>query len=61
MIENGYKELTTRVFVAEEDAYEYALEQCLHGSEKDQAEFKEFLVDWFYSGNWVKEKRECGF
>ena len=41
--------------VSEEDAYEYALERCLHGSEEDQKEFKEMLVDWFYSGSFVKE------
>ena len=35
--------------VPEADAYEYALERCLHGP--DHEEFKEMLVDWFYSGN----------
>ena len=41
--------------VWEEDAYEYALDRCLHGSKEDQEEFKEMLVEWFYSGNFVKE------
>lgn len=42
-------------FVPEETAYEYALNRCLRGSEEDQKEFREMLVEWFYSGNWVKE------
>lgn len=46
--------------VPEEDAYEYALERCFHGSEEDQKEFKEMLVDWFYSGNFIKEERVNG-
>ena len=24
--------------------------------EEEQKEFKEMLVEWFYSGNWVKEE-----
>ena len=41
-----------------EQAYEYALERCLHGSEDDIKEFKEMLVDWFYSGgDWRREEK----
>lgn len=40
--------------VEEEQAYQYALERCLHGTRQDQQEFKEMLVGWFYSGNWEK-------
>lgn len=46
----GYTEMGTRIFVPEEDAYEYALER-LSQDEKEREEF----VDWFYSGNWIKE------
>lgn len=53
--EKGYHELGTNEFVPEADAFEYALERCMNGSEAEQKEFKEMLVDWFYSGNWVKE------
>lgn len=42
--------------VPEEDAYDYALDRCLHGSEEDQEDFKEMLVEWFYSGNFIKEE-----
>lgn len=42
--------------VEEEDAYDYALERCLKGTEEDQQEFKEMLVEWFFSGSWVKEE-----
>ncbi len=37
-------------FVAEEDAYEYALERI----SMDEDAKKE-LLEWYYSGNWVKE------
>lgn len=39
--------------VNDEDAYAYALERCLSGTEEDKQEFKEMLVEWFYSGNWI--------
>lgn len=57
----GYREMGTGVFVPEEDAFGYALEHCFEmvpaGIEllKWTQEFKEMLVEWFYSGNWVKE------
>lgn len=54
--EKGYHEIGTNNFVPESSAYEYALEHCLHGSEQEQREFKEMLVEWFYSGNWIKEE-----
>lgn len=41
--------------VEENQAYQYALERCLHGTLQEQQEFKKMLVEWFYSGNWVKE------
>ena len=54
---NGYHEIGTGNFVPEEEAYEYALELCLHGTERDTKEFKEMLVEWFYSGgDWRKEE-----
>lgn len=46
----GRKEIGTGIFVPEEDAYEYALERI----SLDDDLKKEF-VEWFYSGNWVKE------
>lgn len=55
LAEKGYHEIGTHTFVKEEDAFSYALERCLCGAEEEQKEFKEMLVDWFYSGNWIKE------
>lgn len=56
--EPGYLETKTGNFVLEEDAFDYALEICLHGTEEDKQEFEKMLVEWFYSGgNWKKE--EC--
>lgn len=48
---SGYKEISTGKFVPEEDAYSYALEMVSDGTEKDKKEF----VEWFFSGNWIKE------
>ena len=59
----GYKQLGTGVFVPEEDAFEYALEQCVETVPDSffgirwTEEFKEMLVEWFYSGNWISEEQ----
>lgn len=50
----GYKEIGTATFVPEEDAYEYAMER-ISLDEDLRKEFKETVVEWFYSGNWIKE------
>ena len=42
--------------VNDEDAYAYALERCLSGTEEDKQDFKEMLVEWFYSGNWARRE-----
>lgn len=52
---SGYREMWTGTFVPKEEAFEYALERCLYGTEEEQREFQEMLVEWFYSGNWIKE------
>ena len=41
-------------FVAAADAYSYAMERCLCGTTEDSKEFREMLVEWFFSGNWIK-------
>lgn len=46
----GYKEMSTGIFVTEEDAYQYALERI-----SQNEELKQELVEWFCSGNWIKE------
>lgn len=50
---SGYKELGTGVFVPEEDAFSYAMEK-ISQDEDLQKEYKEMMVEWFYSGNWIK-------
>ena len=47
---HGYEEMGTGIFVPEEDAYQYAMERIAL-DEDLQREF----VEWFYSGNWIKE------
>lgn len=54
--EKGYHEFGTNKFVPEDEAFDYALDRCMNGSESEQKEFKQMLVDWFYSGNWIKEE-----
>lgn len=46
----GYTEISSKIFVPEEDAYGYALERI----SQDEGLKQEF-VEWFYSGNWVFE------
>ena len=45
-------------FIPEEDAFAYALERCQTGTEEEVKEFREMLVDWYYSGNWIKTEGE---
>lgn len=48
------------IFVEADVAYDYALNRCLRGTKAEQEEFKEEfkdrLVEWYYSGNWIKEE-----
>ncbi len=63
---SGWEEMGTGMFVPEEDAFNYALERCFEFVPnfvhrlKWTDEFKEMLVKWFYSGNWVHENQEEG-
>lgn len=41
-------------FVADEDAYRYAMERCQSGTEEEIKEFREMLVEWYFSGNWYR-------
>lgn len=59
--ESGYEELFTGTFVAEEDAFDYALENCVEIVPERfyeiewKEEFKKMLVEWFYSGGeWTR-------
>ena len=42
--------------VTEEEAFDYALERCLHGTLEDQEESRSMLVEWFYSGNYLRRE-----
>ena len=56
----GYEGFATEKgkFVRAEDALAYAAERCgirsIDTTAPDADEFKEMLVDWFFSGNWLK-------
>lgn len=45
--------------VREEDALGYALERSLFGSPEDQKDFRDMLVEWFYSGNWERREEDA--
>lgn len=47
----GWREPGTGIFVPEPEAFEYALEIVL----QDEEGLKQEFVEWFYSGNWIKE------
>lgn len=55
--QSGYCNIFSREFVHESEAYEYALQHSLYGSDEEQKEFKDMLVEWFYSGNWIKDEK----
>ena len=42
--------------VRDEQAFDYALERCTKGTLLEQEEFKEMLVDWYFSGNWIHKE-----
>lgn len=44
--------------VDDEDAYDYALDRCLHGSEQDKKDFREMLVEWYFSGDWIRRNED---
>lgn len=58
MLGMGYEGICTNkgIKVPEEEALEYALHQI----QSVESERKEFL-EWFYSGNWVKEREDDKF
>lgn len=41
--------------VDESEAYSYALDRCLHGTVREQIEFRAMLTEWYFSGNWLRE------
>ncbi len=47
---SGYSEIGTGIFVREEDACKYAIERI-----SQNEDLKQEFVEWFYSGNWVRE------
>lgn len=46
----GWTEMGTGIFVPEKEAFRYSVE-AMSQDEELQREF----VEWFYSGNWIKE------
>ena len=47
---SGWEEIGAGTFVPEEEAYDYALKSI----SLDEGLKQEF-INWFYSGNWIKE------
>lgn len=45
--------------VEEDQAFDYAFERCTKGTLEEQKEFREMLVEWYYSGDWIKEDEKC--
>lgn len=50
----GYTDCHSGIFVPEEDAYAYAVEKISQDEDLEK-KFQEMLVEWFYSGDWIKE------
>lgn len=57
----GWRNIWTDAFVAEDDAFNYAIKRCVKNVPEGfrdiewTQEFKEMLVEWFFSDNWIKE------
>jgi hypothetical protein len=51
-----------KVMESDSDALSYAFEQCgiepIEDYSSVEPEFKQMLLDWYYSGNWTKYARE---
>lgn len=47
--------------VPEVEAFQYALKECgvlaYTSGAPEFGEFQEMLVEWYFSGNWIKEER----
>lgn len=41
--------------VTDDIAFQYAVERVVNGTPEEQQEF----IEWFYSGNWVKEEKDA--
>lgn len=54
----GYEKMDGSEFVRDEDALHYAMEKCgiptLHNFAPEHKEFQDMLVEWYFSGNWVR-------
>lgn len=56
----GWKGITCNVgkFVPAEEGFDYVCQQVgIEGFDEtapDAAEFKEMLIEWFFSGNWIE-------
>jgi hypothetical protein len=67
-VEKGYRSFCGNEFVPLDEAFEYAIDKCINGIEADREAFarefkgefkeesKDDIVEWFFSGNWVKEE-----
>lgn len=53
----GREEMRTGLFVPEEDAYRHVLERISQDADLER-EFEEMVVEWFYSGGWVRKYQE---
>ncbi len=47
---SGYYDRHNKVFVSDEEAYDYALDKFINGSEEEKTE----LVELYFSGDWVR-------
>lgn len=54
--EKGYHNRRTNEFVADADAFDNALWECMFGKDEDlKKEFKEAVLELYFNGDWVRE------
>ena len=56
--EEGYVGVNANdgIFVSKEDAFAYAFERCVNGTDEEVKEFMDMVVEWFFSGDWLEQK-----
>lgn len=53
----GYHKVGESEFVPDDEAFEYAFDRCINGTEEDVKEFRTMLVEWYFSGGaWRREE-----
>lgn len=55
--EKGYHNRRTNEFIAEADAFDNALWECMFGTNEEiKKEFREAVLEIYFNGDWIREE-----